>query len=115
MVTREAERFSHFEWLATNWAEIITALGGDPVAGGAQFSNSLIDAHGDKYYGYKKKWAEHGIPFHHGVALALMTHTPIFSDQVRRTPSGWVVPGDWVTSNYHRFRARLSAIPDLCG
>jgi hypothetical protein len=65
-------------------------------------------AHGDKAYSYQDKWAEHGIPFQHGVAIYLASYCKPFSDEVRNTKAGpWVAPDAWVIANYERFKPHL--------
>lgn len=105
------KKLNHYKWLESNWEAIVAALGGDP-ANTWLFSKGLIGAHGDKFYCAMSDWERSGIPFHHGVAIGLMTHTPLFGKEVRSTPSGWVDVFAWVAAAYPRFRDSLSAIPD---
>jgi hypothetical protein len=103
--------FSHYDWLDAHWWEVVKACGGDPESRHA-FTSGLIGAHGDKFWTSRSDWEKAEIPFHHGVALALMTYTPLFRDEVGETAGGWVTRKDWVTQNYHRFQDRLREIPD---
>lgn len=102
---------NHYKWLEAHWPDVVRALGGDP-ADDWQFSPGLIGAHGDKFWCEKAAWEARGIPFHHGVAIGLMTYTKLFASHVRDTPSGWVDVREWIAQTYPRFRVTLSAIPD---
>lgn len=72
-------------------------------------TNNLITAHGDKAYGYKDQWEQHGIPFNHGVLLFILTYTWPYAAQVRDgarglKPQAWVKPNDWVCEHYKEFK-----------
>lgn len=73
--------------------------------------SSILSAHGDKAYGYRSKWEKAGIPFNHGVALYLLTYIKPYSEEVRETRDcGWVDVGEWVISNYDRFKQFLPKV-----
>lgn len=75
-------------------------------------NSGIIVAHGDKCYQYECEWAEHGIPFSHGVAIYLVSHCAPFSSEVRRTENGWVKPSKWVIDNYQRFKMFLPKLQE---
>ena len=68
---------------------------------------SILSAHGDKAYCYRRKWEQAGISFNHGVAIYLLTYIQPYSQEVRETANGWVDVADWVVANYNRFKSFL--------
>lgn len=93
---------SHYDWLQKNLSTFFERVGVD-----FDQNAGIIGAHGDKGYGYRWRWEEHGIPFEHGMAIYLLTYTRPFSHEVRETGSTWVDPAQWVIDNYERFKDKL--------
>lgn len=91
---------SHYDWLEENFQVFLNRLG-------AEASNGLIIAHGDKCYQYRDDWAAKGIPFPHGVAMYLLLSMNPYCKEVRQTINGWVDPRHWVINNYDRFKEHL--------
>ncbi len=67
--------------------------------------------HSDKAYQYKAEWEAAGIPYKYGLFIYLMTHTPMYLSQVRKTENGFVKPVDFVVKF---FRENESLVIDLC-
>lgn len=63
----------------------------------------IVSAHGDKGYGYKKKWEKAGIHFYHGMMLYLLTYTDLMDRPKHES-------GDWVIDQYPTYRDMLPAI-----
>lgn len=93
---------NHYDYLRKHLAEILKANQLDPDA-----AYGVISAHGDKAYGYRILWEEQGIPFHHGVAIYLLSYFSPYSKEVRETENGWVDVKTWVINNYDRFKSTL--------
>ena len=99
---------NHYKWLDKHLPGIFEALGlnWNDNAG-------IVGAHGDKFYGYRYVFEEHGIPFPHGVAIGLLSYVPPYEKEVRETKDGWVPVDQWIVDNYERFRAVLPPVdPD---
>lgn len=94
---------SHYDWLNKYLKTFFDDLGIDWVE-----CSGIIVAHGDKCYGYKRKWESNNIPFEHGVALYLLTYVTPFDTESRETKSGWIHPADWVVTNYPKYREQLT-------
>lgn len=97
---------SHYDWLNENFDTFCHKLGMEGSFVG------LISAHGDKCYGYDRKWKDAGIPFEHGVAIYLLGSLAPYGDELRDTEHGWVDPGQWVVDNYHRFAEHLPYVEE---
>jgi hypothetical protein len=69
--------------------------------------DGVLVSHGDKCYQYRQRWVDDGIPFHHGVAIYLLSYYFPFTDEVRETKHGWVDPCQWVIASYKRFKKFL--------
>jgi hypothetical protein len=93
---------NHYKWLEEHLPSFYKRLGMEQ-----DYSSGIITAHGDKCYSYERTWDEHGIPFHHGVAIYLLSYERQYSKQVRNTANGWVRPDDWVIANYPLFKEHL--------
>lgn len=93
---------NHYDWLEKFFQPFVDQT----EAKGINAKGSIV-AHGDKAYSYQNVWEEQGVPFHHGVALYLLTYLPPYSREVRETPKGWVAPVNWVSDNYVRFKSLL--------
>lgn len=93
----------HYKWLDQHLSAFFTNVGLNP-----ELAVGCGAAHGDKCYGYRDSWAEHSIPFHHGVAIYMLTYFAPFSAEVRVYHLGnWVNPGTWVIENYEEFKPFL--------
>jgi hypothetical protein len=97
---------SHYDWLHENLVTFLTALN----LPDAKYMDGLISAHGDKWYCEKQSWEKQGIPFEHGVAIALLSYVSPYNKESRETKdNGWVHPARWVEENYQRFLPFLPA------
>ena len=96
---------SHYAWLEENLDAFFISLGMDIERYGNARGWNI--AHGDKCYQYRDRWAQHGIPFPHGVAIYYLTYTSQYGKESRETDNGWVAPCDWVIDNYTRFKPHL--------
>lgn len=96
-------RYNHYMWLEKYLPAFFEAVGVK-----WQGNAGIISAHGDKGSTYKRKWAEAGIHYHHGMAIFLLTYCRPYCNEVRETENGWVAPCDWVIKNYDRFKSHLS-------
>lgn len=97
------EKINHYQWLEINFEKFLINIGLDHP----HDYNGLITADGDKCYGYRSEWEKNNIPFHHGVAIYLLTNISPFSKEVRDTKKGWVAPKEWVIQNYNNFKQYL--------
>lgn len=99
------EVINHYDWLEKNLDGIWKAIfdKGLSKSGNA----GIIIAHGDKCYQYRDKLKSEGIPFHHGIAIYLLSYVKPYANEVRETDRGWVAPIDWVINNYRRFEEYL--------
>jgi hypothetical protein len=98
--------YSHYDYLEEHLFPFMEAVGVD-----TEWCGGIISAHGDKAYGYDRRWEEHGIPFPHGVAIYLLTFVRPYGQEVRKTDGGWVDPAEWVIDNYARFQEHLPEVP----
>lgn len=94
---------SHYDYLLEHFTDFLAAA----EVENAEYCDGLISAHGDKCYGYRYKWEQAGVPFEHGVAIYLLTYVRPYGHEVRETEDGWVDVGQWVISNYDRFKHLL--------
>lgn len=99
---------NHYTWLEQNLFPFLRKLGVSEDV--ISWNQGIISSHGDKCYGYRNYWKEKGVPFHHGVALYLLTYIHPWSEKVRATPAGWVDPWRWVIDNYQRYEMALMAV-----
>lgn len=105
---------SHYDYLQLHFEAVYRKLcevEGVPV--NPAVNDGLIVAHGDKCYGYRMEWAEHGLAFEHGVAIYLLSYIGPWSGEVRETPRGWVAPVAWVLRNVDRFLPYLPPVGPL--
>lgn len=98
---------SHYDYLDENFHIFLVNIG---INRSKEDCSGQIIADGDKVYGYKDIFEEHGIHFYQGVALYLLTKLSPYDKEVRNTSNGWVAPCDWVISNYKRFKEFLPPI-----
>ena len=87
---------SHYHWLEENLPVFLERLNIDFNS----ICPGIISAHGDKGYSYRNVWNKHGIPFEHGMAIYLLSYLSPFSETVRDTKTGWVVPCLWVLEKH---------------
>lgn len=66
---------------------------------------SLISAHGDKGYCYKRDWEKSGIHFYHGMMLYILFRLEPFCDETEQHNVK-----SWVIDNYSRFVNLLPSI-----
>lgn len=99
------KNINHYDWLDEHFKDFAIQVGAEWMG-----CDGIIPAHGDKCYGYESRWEHHGIPFHHGVAIYLLTYLNPFCDEVRQTKDGWVNVDDWIVNNYYRFDMQLKEI-----
>ena len=64
--------------------------------------DGLAGSHGDKCYGYKRRWEEAGIPFNHGALIYLLSYCSPYDKESRQTENGWVPVEKWVIEFYSR-------------
>lgn len=96
MATSFECRRSHYHFLDENFDTVLTRMGReDRIKYRGNFSAS-----GDKYYSYRERWEEAGIPFFHGAVMYHLMELEYYKE-VRDTPNGWVHPADWVIANYN--------------
>jgi hypothetical protein len=91
---------SHYDYLDAMlnpfWMRVFGKIADDMWCGG------IVTAHGDKCYGYKRRWAAKGINFYHGAMLYLLTYTRVM-DQEK------YLSGEWVIENYLKYLPVLEA------
>jgi len=58
--------------------------------------SGIIGAHGDKGYGYRKTWEDHGISFNRGMLLYMLTYTDEMSRPKHESDR-------WVIDNYEHY------------
>lgn len=75
--------------------------------------STMLVAHGDKCYQYKDKWKKHGVPFHIGVMIYLLSYILPWSSTVRKTDNGWVLPDNWVVDMFHNNQEIKDAVKKL--
>lgn len=88
----------HYDWLEKHLGKFFENLGIY-----ADYAIGMGSAHGDKCYSYRNQWEKVGIRFEHGVAIYLLSYVYPFSNEVRKTPNGWIAPVEWVIANHERF------------
>jgi hypothetical protein len=95
---------NHYSWLTKYFNKFANKAGlkGD--------NDYLIGTHGDKCVQAKPIWISRSIPFHHGVAIYLLTYRRPYSKEVRVTEKGWIDPFKWVINNYQRFSSILEEV-----
>lgn len=99
---------NHYDYLEENFEKFLTILGYPTLF---QENAGVIVSHGDKCYGYRGAWEEAGIPFHHGVALYLLTYLRPWSEEVRDIFNPFCMPAkDWVVREYEVFRSAFEDI-----
>jgi hypothetical protein len=69
-----------------------------------KWNGGIVVAHGDKGYCYSDEWEEHGIPFHEGMVVYLLSYLAPWGNEVRNTDHGFVDPKEWVIDNYDKFK-----------
>jgi hypothetical protein len=102
------KRINHYNYLE----RCLPAFLDKHVKGGFQCYCGIIGAHGDKGYGYQYEWEKAGIPFEKGMMLYLLSYCYPFSEQVRKTPTGFKKPSEWVVENYAKFKDELPDATD---
>lgn len=92
---------NHYYWLDKHlnefWLNVFSKSLSDT------FCCGIVASHGDKGYGYIKKWAENGIPFPHGMAMYMLTYTSVMDEEKHKSC-------EWVIDNYPKYRQHL---PDI--
>ena len=99
---------SHYTWLEQNFYPFLRRIGVSEDV--ISWNQGIISSHGDKCYGYRNYWEMNNVPFHHGVALYMLTYIEPWSKKCRDTPVGWVPVNEWVVSNYPRFKSVLDMV-----
>ena len=93
------QRKSHYDYLDEMlnpfWMEVF----GETEA--RMFCGGMVSAHGDKAYSYRSDWDDHGIPFHHGVLLFLLTYTKERGETPKHKSCEWVI------ENYARYFMKI--------
>ena len=92
----------HYKYLGKNLFVFMKKVGVNP-----DHNRGIIEAHGDKCYGYGSLWRENGIPFNHGAMIYMLTFCAPYSSESRQTAKGFVQPGQWVVDNYDRFKHHI--------
>jgi hypothetical protein len=103
--TDRDEVICHYDWLEKHLNDIWIQLLDKSLDKAGTVG--IIVAHGDKCYQYREQFKSAGIPFHHGVALYLLSYVSPYCKEVRETDHGFVKPVDWVINNYRRFQEYL--------
>ena len=85
---------NHYDWLDDNLEKFFYNIGVE-----IDYHQGLITAHGDKCYDYEDTWKKHGIPFHHGVAIYLLSYIKPYDNESRETDNGWMPVNKWVINN----------------
>ena len=93
---------NHYQWLQLHLWTFLANVGVNPDT-----CRGIISSAGDKCYSYRYKWESKGIPFPHGVAIYFLTYLKPYSSEVRETAGGWIDAGDWVVTNYPKFKEFL--------
>lgn len=65
----------------------------------------MISAHGDKAYGYKEYWEEHGIDFGRGMLLFLLTYAVLSYDETHTSK-------EWVVENYGKYKNIIEEVEE---
>lgn len=82
-------RVDHYQWLDKHlndfWIKVFGKSLNDSGFGG------VVSAHGDKAYGYKRRWENAGIPFPHGVAVFFLLYTDLSTEEDSMRTCEWVI------------------------
>lgn len=101
-------RVNHYKYLDKYFFVFLKNMGYDY----GNFHGGIVTAHGDKCYGYRRRWEEAGLPFAHGVAIYLLTYLDPWEAETRETEDGWVDCCEWIIKNKDRFLPFLPPIDE---
>lgn len=99
----ELSGYDYLEMILPMFAKVVKLS--DPSV---NLSYGYITAHGDKAYGYKTTWLNHGIPFFHGLLLYLLTYTKAMDREKH-------LSDEWVISSYEKYRPMIRFVEESVG